>query len=157
MDPPLEVPGVSNMRQGPLNTPFEVWCANIAPKLKNIQNSARKLCFFWHFFFNFDDFWSLCLLGAILAQRENSFICEKKNVIFWHPWDPWGRINSGDTRVLRFVFDFFACQCPLADFFILLKLKPDVTFIDLTWIKVKISLFIATMAGFSKWYKLWVL
>jgi hypothetical protein len=24
------------MRQGPLNMPFEVWCANIAPKLKNI-------------------------------------------------------------------------------------------------------------------------
>ena len=38
-------------------------------------------------------FWSLCLLGAILAQKENSFICEKKNLIFWHPWDPWGRIH----------------------------------------------------------------
>ena len=24
------------MRQDPLNMPFEVWCANIAPKLKNI-------------------------------------------------------------------------------------------------------------------------
>jgi hypothetical protein len=34
--------------------------------------------------------------------------------------------------------------------FIILKLKPDVTFIDLTCIKVTISLFIATMAGFLK-------
>ena len=39
------------------------------------------------------DFWSLCLLVAILAQKENSFICGKKNPIFWHPWDPWGRIH----------------------------------------------------------------
>ena len=38
-------------------------------------------------------FWSLCLFGAILAQKLNSFICEKKNLIFWHPWDPWGRIH----------------------------------------------------------------
>ena len=35
-------------------------------------------------------------------------------------------------------------------FFIILKLKPDVTFIDLTCLKVTISLFIARMAGFSK-------
>ena len=56
---------------------------------------SKKTGFFWHFFFNFDGFWSLCLLEAILAQKENSFICRKKNVIFWHPWDPWGRVNSG--------------------------------------------------------------
>ena len=23
------------------------------------------------------------------------YYSRKKNVIFWHPWDPWGRINSG--------------------------------------------------------------
>ena len=28
--------GFQKMRQGPLNMPFEIWCANIAPKLKNI-------------------------------------------------------------------------------------------------------------------------
>ena len=37
----------------------------------------------------------VCVLGAILAQKVNSFICKIKNVIFWHPWDPWGQINSG--------------------------------------------------------------
>ena len=31
---------------------------------------------FWWFFL------SLCLLGAILAKKENNFICKKKNVIF---------------------------------------------------------------------------
>ena len=30
------------MRQDPLNMPFEVWCAKIAPKLKNIGKSLRK-------------------------------------------------------------------------------------------------------------------
>ena len=44
------------MRQDPLNTPYEVWCAKIAPKLKNIQKSLRKQGFFDIFFFNFDDF-----------------------------------------------------------------------------------------------------
>ena len=28
--------GCQKMRQGPLNIPFEVWCTNNAPKLKNI-------------------------------------------------------------------------------------------------------------------------
>ena len=85
--------GCQKIRQGPLSTPFEVWCAKIALKLKNIQKSQRKQGFF-DLFFNFDDFRSLCLFGAILAQELNSFIC-KKNMIFWHPWDPWGRVNSG--------------------------------------------------------------
>ena len=42
--------GCQKMRQDPLNMPFEVWCANIAPKLKNIQKSLRKQVFFDIFF-----------------------------------------------------------------------------------------------------------
>ena len=38
-------------------------------------------------------FRSLCLIGAILAQKLNSFICKKRNMIFWHPWDPWERVH----------------------------------------------------------------
>ena len=44
--------GCQKMRQGPLNTPFEVWCANVAPKLKNIQNAYIT----FYIFFNFDNF-----------------------------------------------------------------------------------------------------
>jgi hypothetical protein len=83
--------GCQKMRQYPLNMPVEVWCAKIAPKLKNIRKSLRKQGFFWHLFFNFDGFWSLCLL------EKNSFIRKIKNVIFWHKWDPWGCVNSGKT------------------------------------------------------------
>jgi hypothetical protein len=42
--------GCQKKCQGPLNTPFEVWCANVAPKLKNIRNTIRKQIFFEIFF-----------------------------------------------------------------------------------------------------------
>jgi hypothetical protein len=42
IDTPPGVPGVSKDVPVPLNMPFEVWCAKIAPKLKNIQKSLRK-------------------------------------------------------------------------------------------------------------------
>ena len=70
--------GCQKMPQDPLNLPVEVWCAKIAPKLKNTQKSLRKHSFFDIFFFNFENFRSLCLYGAILAQKLNSFICKKK-------------------------------------------------------------------------------
>ena len=38
--------GCQKMRQDPLNMPVEVWCAKIAPKLKNIWKSLRKQGFF---------------------------------------------------------------------------------------------------------------
>ena len=85
--------GCQKMGQDPLNMPVEVWCAKIASKLKNIWKSPRKQGFFDIFFVNFEGFSTLCLFEAILAQKENSFICKKINVIFWHPWDPWGRVH----------------------------------------------------------------
>ena len=51
--------GCQKMRQGPLNTPFEVWRANIASKLKNIQNTLRKQGFF-DIFFQFWQFFEVC-------------------------------------------------------------------------------------------------
>ena len=51
--------GCQKVRQGPLNMPFEVWCANIAPKLKNIQNTLRKQGFF-DIFFQFWRFFKVC-------------------------------------------------------------------------------------------------
>ena len=87
--------GCQKIRQDPLKMPVEVWCAKIAPKLKNIWKYLRKQGFFDIFSSILMVFLSLCLLEAILAQKELTFICEKKNGIFWHPWDPWGRINSG--------------------------------------------------------------
>ena len=65
MDPAPGVPGVSN-GQGPLNKLYEVWCANIAPKMKKIRNNLRKQGFFLHFFSILMIFRSLRLFVAIL-------------------------------------------------------------------------------------------
>ena len=62
MDLPPGISGCQKMHQGPLNTPFEVWCANIALKLKNIQSTLRKPVFLT-FFFNSDDFMNWAFLG----------------------------------------------------------------------------------------------
>ena len=42
--------GYQKMRQDPLKMPHEVWRANIALKLKNIQKSLRKQGFLMIFF-----------------------------------------------------------------------------------------------------------
>ena len=80
----------------------------------------------FHSFFNFD--WILVL------QLTKVVFC----LIFWifrHPWHSWGHVNNGDIIVLRFVFDIFVLQRHLVIFFILFKLKLDITCIDLTSIK----------------------
>ena len=51
-------------------------CANSASKLKNIQNTIKNREFLT-FFFNFDDFLKFVSLGAIIAQKLNSFLCKK--------------------------------------------------------------------------------
>jgi hypothetical protein len=62
------------MRQGPLNTPFEAWRANIALKLKNIQNTLRKQVFLT-FFFNFDNFSKfVSFLGNSSAKTQQFYL-----------------------------------------------------------------------------------
>ena len=79
------------------------FCAKIGPKRHKLQKiikieekMSKNPCFlglFW-IFFN---------LVAILAHQTSTGMFSGSWGIFWHPWDPWERINSGDTRVLRFV------------------------------------------------------
>ena len=85
--------GYQKMRQDPLNMLFEVWCANIAPKLKNIWKCLRKQVFFDIFFPILTVFRSLCLSGAILAHQTSNGMFSGSWRIFWHPWDLWGRIH----------------------------------------------------------------
>ena len=63
-------------------------------------------------------------LGAILAHQTSTGMFSGSWRIFWHPWDPWGRINSGDTRVLRFVLIILWWWRRLADFSLLRKCCP---------------------------------
>ena len=71
------------MRQGPLNMPYEVWCNNIAPKLKNIENTLRKQGFF-DFFFNFNNFLKFVPLVGNLSAKLNSLLI---------PCDPWEPVH----------------------------------------------------------------
>lgn len=111
------------------------WSAKIQPKLKKLwktikieQKMSMKPCFLKVvcILFNLDQFFVLQLTKVVF-----SLIFQ----IFWHPWHPWGRVNSGDIIDLRFVFDIFVPQRYLPNSFMLFKLKPDITCIDLTSIK----------------------
>ena len=69
--------GCQKMLQDPLNMPVGVWRAKIALKLKNIWKCLRKQGFFDIFSSMLMVFLNLCLLVAILAHKDNTFICEK--------------------------------------------------------------------------------
>ena len=64
--------GCQKMHQGPLNVTFEVWCPNIAPKLKNILNTLRKQVFLT-FFFNLDDFSKCVPFRGNLSTKTQQF------------------------------------------------------------------------------------
>ena len=69
---PQEPLGCQKMRQDPLNMSFEIWCANISPKLKNIQNTVRKQGFF-DIFFNFDDFSKFVPFKGNISAKTQQF------------------------------------------------------------------------------------
>ena len=80
--------GCQKMRQGPLNMPFEVWCANIAPKLKNIRNTLRKQAFF-DIFFQFLQFFEVCaFLGQYLRKNSTVLFVEYFCEFFDTPGTP---------------------------------------------------------------------
>ena len=78
--------GCQKVCQGPLNMPFEIWCANIAPErhklwkiVKISKKFQKKPCFFrvLQIFFNF---W------AILAHQTSNGMFSGPWRIFWHPF-----------------------------------------------------------------------
>ena len=66
--------------------------AKITPKRHKLQKPSKlkKKCQTPLFFLNLDVLWNLCLWGAILAQKKNSFIFEKKKWFFDTPGTPGG-------------------------------------------------------------------
>ena len=97
------------------------FCAKIAPRGHKLQKTIKieekvsnKPCFLGLF-------WIFLNLGAILAQQTSTGMFSGSWSIFWHPWNPWDQINSGDTRVLRFVLIILWRWRRLADFSFLWK------------------------------------
>ena len=85
-----ESQGCQKMPQDPLNMQVEVCCAKIAPKLRNLPKSPRKQGVIDIFSSTLMVFWSLCIQRAILAKKENIFICRKKKSDFLTPLGPLG-------------------------------------------------------------------
>ena len=52
------------------------------------RNNVKKPCFLTLFRIFF-------ILRAILAHQTSTGMFSGSWCIFWHPWDPWGRVNSG--------------------------------------------------------------
>ena len=89
--------------------------------IKIEEKMSKKNCLLGLFriFFN---------LGAILAHQTSTGMFSGSWRIFWHPWDPWGRINSGDIWVLRFVLIVLWRWQRLVDFSLFIKMLPNVSF-----------------------------
>ena len=117
------------------------FCAKIAPRRHKLQKTIKieekmsnKPCFLGLF-------WIFLNLGAILAQQTSTGMFSGSRRIFWHPWDLWERINSGDTRVLRFDLIFFVTVAPPGGFFTFMEMLPNVSFIIKT---IKKGVFVST-------------
>ena len=116
IDPPPVVPRVWKNHIFFSQMKVFSFCAKITPKRHKLKKTIRieekmskKPCFLRHFriFFNF---------GAILARQTSTGMFSGSWRIFWHPWDPWGRVNSRDIWVLRFVLIILWRWRHLADF-----------------------------------------
>ena len=83
-------------RNHPLSSNLLVWCAKIGPKTK-------KHYFVYIFLVNSEVFHTFLVLGPILAHQTPKFKTSGWFCFSRHPWDPWGRLNSGvtdpDTRI----------------------------------------------------------
>jgi hypothetical protein len=127
--------GCQKIRTTKLKSILVSWNAKIQPKLKKLwktvkfeQKLSMKPCFLKVFGILLNLDWILALQ---LTKVVFSLVCR----IFLHPWHSWGRVNSGDIIVLRFVFDIFVPHHHLDIFYFLFKLKSDIACIDLTSIK----------------------
>ena len=135
LTPPQGCQGCQKIQTTKLKSTLVSWSTKIQPKLKKLwktikieQELAKKPCFLKDFLISFN-------LGWILALQLTKGVFSLVFWIFWHPWHLLGCVNSGDVIILRFVFDIFIPQRHLVIFFILFKLKPDITCIYLPSIK----------------------
>ena len=124
--------GCQKKRKTSRNSNLLVWSATFHPKLnkprktsKNGQKAWKNDCFLVVFqsLFNF---------GWKVADKTNKFEFLEVFCFFWYPCCPQERGNSGDITVFIFFIDIFWWWRHLAIFFIIFKMKPNVTFIGLS-------------------------
>ena len=54
---------------------------------------SKKTGFFWHFFSILKIFEVCAFLGQSWRKSSTVLFVKKKNLIFWHPWDPQERVH----------------------------------------------------------------
>ena len=72
-----------------------------------------------------------------------------------HPWGPWGRLSSGVICISKIYQLFCDSGAALVDFFKLMKMLPNVSFISMVIKKVFLSVSIATISNFLQKCTLW--
>ena len=98
--------------------------------MKNRQNGKKIVKQFFEF-------------SSILGQSECTkppLACLVDDGASFDTWGSWGRVNSADTRVLRFVLIYCDSGAALADFFTLMKMLSNVNFISMAIKKRFLSL-----------------
>ena len=93
-------------------------------------------------------FWSLWLLGPILAHQTAKFKLSGQFCFSRHPWKPWGHQSSGVICIWKIYQLFCDSGATLADFFTFMKMLPNVSFISMVIKKVFLSVSIATISNF---------
>ena len=100
-------------------------------------------------------FWSFWLLGPILAHQTAKFKLSGQFCFSRHPLGPWGRQSSGVICIWKIYQLFCDSGAALVDFFKLMKMLPNVSFISMVIKKVFLSVSLATISTFLQKGTLW--
>ena len=87
-------------------------------------------------------------MGPILAHQTAKFKLSGQFRFSRHPWGPWGRLSSGVICISKIYQLFCDSGAALVDFFKLMKMLPNVSFISMVIKKVFLSVSIATISNF---------
>ena len=90
MDAAPGVPGVSKDAPGSTKDASRGLARKYCPQVEEYSKKSKKTMFFDDFFSILTVFCSFYILRAILAQKESSFICEKKMQFFGTHGTPGG-------------------------------------------------------------------
>ena len=92
--------GCLEKQNHPLSLNLVVWCAKIGPKTKKLKKTCQNTIIFDIFFVNSEVFLAFLVLGPILAHQSTKFQLSGWFCFPRHPWEPWGRLNSGVAQEL---------------------------------------------------------
>ena len=97
---PQDPHGCLEKQNHPLSSNLVVWSAKIGHKTKKLWKTVEKTSILTFFLVNFEVFWTFLVLGPILAHQTTKFQLSGWFCFSRHPWEPWGRPNSGVAQEL---------------------------------------------------------